>query len=48
VSEYAAPSDIKIIAAFNKKTSLSPIGMTDAKPEKLFGNERAYASIKKL
>lgn len=45
VSEYQAPSDIKVIMAINKKTPLSSKGMTATKPEKLFGNDAAYVSV---
>ena len=45
VSEYQAPKDIKVIAAINKKTRLSAKGVTDAPPEKLFGNAAAVASM---
>ena len=41
VSEYTAPADIKVLMAVNKKTRLSAKGMTDAPPEKVFGNEAA-------
>ena len=47
VSEYEAPQDIKTIAAFNKKTRLSAKGMTDTKPEKLFGNDAANLTAHK-
>lgn len=45
ISEYDAPKDIKTIMVINKKTRLSCKGMTDTKPEKLFGNDLAHSLI---
>lgn len=48
VSEYQAPQDIQVVAAFNKKTRLSTQGMTHTKPEKLFGNAAAVAKMERI
>jgi len=40
VSEYQAPEDIKVLAAFRRKTSLSANKRTDS-IEKVFGNDAA-------
>lgn len=47
ISEYSAPSDFKVIAAFNRNTKLSPLGKTKTKPEKLFGNKAAQLALKR-
>jgi hypothetical protein len=45
VSEYNAPKEIKVIAAFHKKTRLSSKGTTLAPSEKVFGNSAAEKAV---